>query len=386
MTNESINHSSKRSGVVLTLAVFGAVIAALAMIAAFALPAEAARERVGPRVPSHGYPLYYQDSNGLRLELCIDGPPLCLEGLPNPNQPPSVAPNPANSNFPDEAFWWAAEASMPTRNGGDALLVLAREAAFGGADEAVRRGDQVSFSRVRIRADNLVPGATYTVTHPYGVDTFRNVAGGPRGINFTEDIGCALSPNPNSPGCNFGDALFGRVDPFLTWDPRFAPAPPRGYVGAPGRLHRVVGSPRGTNFFRIVGPNIGGPGDNSIQTNRFAVQGKIAGRIPTRLTLKAIPGRVQAGRGHRLSGRLTFFRRPIAGRTVIIERRPKGFDRFRPVANGRRITGNDGRFILRGLNPKRNTVYRVTFAGEAPSAASAGFRGSRGSDFVRVIR
>lgn len=297
-----------------------------------------------------------------------------------------VAANPANSNFPEESFWWAADASMPTRNGGDALLVLAREATFGGSDEAVRDGDQVSFSRVRIRADNLVPGATYTVTHPYGVDTFRNVEGGPRGINFTEDTGCALSPNPRSPGCNFRDATFGRVDPFLTWDPRFAPAPPKGYVGDPGRLHRVTGSPRGTNFFRIVGPNIGGLGVNVIQTNRFAVQGKIAGRIPAHATLNAEPQTVKAGRATRLSGRLSFFRRPLAGRAVIIERKPAGATQFSRVPDGRRTTRKDGTFSLRGVHLRENTVYRATFAGEAGNAGSAGFKASSDRKFVKVTR
>jgi hypothetical protein len=357
---------------------FATLLALLTLMAAFAQSAESA-ERVGPRDPDHGFPVWYQDSKGLLLELCIDGPPLCLEGLPNPNQPASVSPTPALSNFPEEAFWWAGEASMPTRNGGSALLVLAREAAFGGADEAVRDGDQVSFSRVRIRIDNLVPGATYKVTHPYGVNVFRNVAGGRRGINFTQDVGCALSPNPNSPGCNFRDALFGRVDPFLTWDPAFAPAPPLGYVGDPRRPHRVTGSPRGTNFFRIEGPNVGGRGDNMIQTSRFAVQGKITGAHPTQLALRANPARVRSGRATTLSGKLSSFRRPIAGSTVVLQRKAQGAARFTNI--GRRTTNANGFYSLKGVRPRANTSYRVTFAGERGE-----FRPSSAAKRVNVIR
>ncbi len=256
------------------------VLALAALFATLAQPADAAVAKVGPTNAANGYPNWYQDSNRVRLGLCIGGR-FCLATLPDPTKPGVVAANPAASNFPDESFWWAGEASIDRPGGGRALLVLAREAAFGGSDEAVRDGDQVSFSRVRIRVSNLRVGATYTVTHPYGVDTFvaeNDGTGTNTGeINFTEDIGCALSPNPASPGCNFGDALFGRVDPFLVWNPAVSPAPPAGYVGNPNVGHRVVGSPNNTNFFRITGPDAGGKGTgvNTVQTSRFFVQGKL---------------------------------------------------------------------------------------------------------------
>lgn len=351
----------------LLAASMGGLLALVLLMTALVQPARAA-ETVGPIVPEHGYPFWYEDSAGLRLELCIGGPN-CLATLPNPNQPPLVAANPANSNFPDEAFWWAGEADTPLTGGGDALLVLAREAAFGGGDEAVRDGDQVSFSRVRIRATVPVAGATYRVTHPYGVDTFEDVPAGPRGINFTEDIGCALSPNPANPRCDFADAFFGRVDPFLTWAPN-GDAPPAGYVGDPNVPHEVVGSPFGTNFFRVERttnaqgqPLAGGPIVVG-ETDLFAIQGKIAGASPTSLTLNANPARVAAGGPVTLSGRLASFGTPLADETVVLTRRPAGTTGFRPVEGGSLTTNAQGGYRLAGVEPRRDTVYRATFAGE----------------------
>jgi hypothetical protein len=237
-----------------------AIGATLALaIAAVAQPASAELSGVGPAdAGGHGYPLWYEDANGLRLDLCLEGPPNCLEGLVNPNLPATV------DNMPDESFWWAAEAQMTLPTGGDALLVLAQEAAW--INEVPEAGQNMSFARVRVRVTGLTAGETYTVTHPYGTDTFV-AADAVRNINFTEDIGCAAAP------CDFGAALGGRIGPFLTWNPAQAPAPPAGYIGNPNVGHTVVGSPFGTNFFRLTGPGLGAGG---VQTNDFFVQGKLA--------------------------------------------------------------------------------------------------------------
>ena len=51
--------------------------------------------------------------------------------------------------------------------------------------------------------------------------------------------------------------------------------------------HAITGSDLGTNFFRIDGPDIGGPGINTIQTNLFTLQGRVAtnsGVSPTSVT------------------------------------------------------------------------------------------------------
>lgn len=242
----------------------GAVLTAAAATLA-AQPASAELTGVGPvDAAGHGYPVWYEDANGLRLDLCLDGPPRCLAGLVNPSLPAAVG------NMPDESFWFAADAQMALPTGGDALLVLAQEAAW--INEVPQAGQNMSFARVRIRVTGLTAGETYTVTHPYGTETFVAQAAD-RNINFTDDIGCLAAP------CDFGLALQGRIGPFLTWDPAQAPAPPAGFIGNPAVEHTVVGSPFGTNFFRITGPGLGAGG---VQTNRFTVQGKLAtGAQPT---------------------------------------------------------------------------------------------------------
>ncbi len=242
--------------------------------------------QVGPIDPRIGFPLWYQDDQGLRLALCLDTNGLCLAEIPNPALPPSVTDS--LINFPGEAFWWSAEAEINRAIGGRVRLVLAKEAAFTTEDATI--GNQISFSRIRIRIDELTPGASYTVTHPYGVVTLvadgdgdaafdatldgggpgsGGGGGGPDGeIDTTEDIGIGPS--------DFRAALNGKFSTYLRWDPAVAPAAPTGYIGDPNVNHTVTGSPFNTNFFRVVGPNVGGPGINSIETNLFSVQGKLA--------------------------------------------------------------------------------------------------------------
>lgn len=250
--------------------------------------------QVGPIDPRHGFPMWYQDDQGLRLALCLDTNGLCLAEIPNVNLPPSVTDT--LINFPGEAFWWSAEAEINRNIGGKVRLVLAKEAAF--TTENATVGNQISFSRIRIRIDNLTPNANYTITHPYGSITLTADGDGdlafdggafdggtvqasgpgsggggggndPEGeIDETEDIGIGPS--------DFRAALNGRFSTYLRWDPAVAPAAPNGYIGNPNVTHTVIGSPLNTNYFRVVGPNVGGPGINSIETNLFSVQGKLA--------------------------------------------------------------------------------------------------------------
>ena len=146
-------------------------------------------KQVGPIDEANGFPIWYKDTNNVKLELCTDpGDPYCIMGeVPNPGQPISFP-----DNFPDEAFWSTAESSIDAGGGDSALLVTAVEAAF--ANELPAKGDQISFGRIRIRAAGLVDNAEYTITHPYGVDTAVAEAGAVKGVNVTEDIG-ALVPD-----------------------------------------------------------------------------------------------------------------------------------------------------------------------------------------------
>jgi hypothetical protein len=296
----------------------------------------------GPVDPRVAFPLWYQDELGVKLQLCLDAGGNCIT-TPPVSGPASVTT--ANINFPDEAFYWYADARINRSIGGNVRLVIAKEAAFTTPLPSI--GNQITFDRIRVRIDNLTAGATYTITHPFGVvtatadadggivinsslkttttaststapatfsttsttttaDGFTPVAtaggttttggttavapadgtttaangdeitfassGGTSGgasINTTEDIGCGAAP------CDFRASLEGKISRFLRWDSAVAPAAPAGYLGNPNVTHAVTGSPFNTNIFKVDGPNVGGPGINSIQTNLFTLSGKL---------------------------------------------------------------------------------------------------------------
>lgn len=219
---------------------------------------------VGPVDPRVGFPLWQQDDKGVRLELCLETTnALCLSSPPNAALPASV--NDRSINFPGEAFWWSGEAEITLPNGGRARLVMAKEAAF--TTEEATIGNQISFDRIRVRMDDVTPNTNYTVTHPFGTLTVTSDDEGE--VDETEDIGCGASP------CDFRLQNKGKIGVFLKWDPAVTPLAPVGYVGDPNVPHRVTGSPTGNNIFRIAGPNVGGSGINTIQTNLFSVSGKL---------------------------------------------------------------------------------------------------------------
>ena len=224
---------------------------------------------VGPTA-EHGFPAWYRDSNGVRLEACTTlDDPLCAtlpDEVPDPDAPVSYP-----DNFPGEFFYQLAGATV-AGPGVDMTVGMDLEGAW--AAEEVVEGDQMVFGRVRIRDKSIADGE-YRVTHPYGVDQF--VVEGD-GINYTQDIG-------TTPGA-FGQALASRVGPFLRWDPAVAPAAPAGYVGDPGVEHEVVGSPYGTNFVAVERRDGDGAGPSWRAPPRSASRG---GSPPT-------PGSTCSGR------------------------------------------------------------------------------------------
>lgn len=227
-----------------------ALLASLTLGAAALPSAQTGLVRVGPLDPVTGYPRWYEDSNGLKLGMC-DDPNLCFFFPPNPALPtkfPAFDGDPT-ANFPEEFFYWAGEASMSGNGGAQALLVMALEGAFLGGP--VKIGDQVVFARIRLRITGLAAGATYTVTHPYGVESL--VADGGT-INMTRDIGIGTLGD-------FTGALAGDVGPFLT-PVGFAGGPQGTFISDGAALVPVQGSPItvggvAANFFRIEGPNAG---------------------------------------------------------------------------------------------------------------------------------
>ena len=252
----------KRIGLLVLAAVMG-------LMSLIASPARAEFAAVGPVSAPHGFPLYYTDSNGLSLELCLDAD-WCFFDPVDPNDP-----NQAALGIGGEVFWWMAEAEAdPLVANGRTLLVMALEGTFGG-DETVVNGQQISFGRLRIRVDVPAPG-TYVVTHPFGTLTFENVTV-EDGINYTADIGAANFLDVEN---GFLGALQSTIGPFLTWpdyqnDPTLKRTTATGeviqYVGDNATPHVVVGSPTGNNFFRVADAN----GNTLTQTDLFVVMGRV---------------------------------------------------------------------------------------------------------------
>jgi hypothetical protein len=224
------------------------------------------------------FPMWYQDENQLSMELCqsraassrvaATTPPayMCIL-LAEPGIYDDAQPMIFPDNWPPEAFWFLAETAIadnPAGYGVDAY-VAGIEAAF--ASENPADGDQQSFARIRIRVNVPVAG-TYTITHPYGVETVNVTAPGRRAINITRDIGIG------APG-NFSGAVGGAIGPFLRSvnGPYTEVNPDTGatetFVGDPNLNEAVTGSPFNTNFLRITGPA------GTIQSNVFSLSGKV---------------------------------------------------------------------------------------------------------------
>ncbi|MGY1638780.1 hypothetical protein ACI78V_19200 [Geodermatophilus sp. SYSU D00742] len=220
---------------------------------------------VGPTSGVHGFPVWYEDGDGLRLEQCLDATDaycdpafLTAEGL-DPSRPLHIGASAAESNFPGESFYFQAGNSFDTPSGPAVDFVAALEATF--ANEAAKEGDQVVFGRLRIRIDDAVPFATYTVTHPYGVDT---VTADDRGrARFVEDI----TPAPD----NFGLALGSRIAPFLVDAAGMHEVNGNSYVGNPAVETQVTGSPHDTDYVEVSGPGI-----DTFRDDTFAILGKVA--------------------------------------------------------------------------------------------------------------
>ncbi|MDH4874022.1 hypothetical protein [Pseudomonas sp. BN515] len=249
-------------------------------------PVRAALYAVDQNAPTSAngfFAAWYQDTHGRTLDLCLSrakssrvpGNNMCTL-IPSSGVFDDTRPISFPGNFPDEAFWFTGETLISDAASGiDLLYVSALEAAFNG--ELPAEGDQISFARIRIRV--TVPSSgTYTVTHPYGVDVFQVDAPGTRAINMTRDIGIG------APG-DFKGALKGDVGPFLRSvnGPYQEANPDTGlvetFVGDPSLSEAVTGSPFGTNFVRIEGPN-----GLRLETQLFNVSGKLSGvELPTPL-------------------------------------------------------------------------------------------------------
>src|SRR5437870_1598259 len=259
---------------------------------------------VGAISQANTFPRWYIDHNGLQLGQCLDtttpSDP-CVLGIVPGSPAPNVLPNPAAplnflANFPTEFFYWRTTAVI-TGVGGNlankALLVMSTQGGFNGPTLTPADGPAAVgvFARYRIRflPGGLVPGATYTFTGPFGAQSF--VASATGTINSTVDQGCIPTPGAVPPPCIFASVLpTTNAGPFLTWDPAVTPLATPGFIGDGLIAHSIIGSPAGNNFFRVTGPNVGGPGVNLIETNQFVnVIGQIYVRPATSTSLTSTP-------------------------------------------------------------------------------------------------
>lgn len=251
----------------------GAAVAAFVPLSAAS--AQLGFSAVGPVDPANGFPTSYTDTSGVVMAPCLTDPLLC--GLDVPvliSNPAAAFPLNYGGSFPEEFFYNLCSARIPLGVGRVANLVVALEGAF--LNGPVVAGDQMVFGRVRVRVNSgLVAGSTYTCTTPVGV--YSAVADARGRLTFTDDVGLVpgLFSGP-------GSAMTSHVGPFLRWDSDLPVVDVAGnqYVGIPDVDHTITGSPTGTNFFRIDGPSIGGPGVNRVETNLFSVMGLLGEVTP----------------------------------------------------------------------------------------------------------
>jgi hypothetical protein len=165
-----------------------------------------------------------------------------------------------------------------------AVLSMQLEVAFLTLPVAPNEG--TIFLRINLqKMAGLTPNSVYTVTHPFGTFNFTTDAlgdtQGPGGQAFRSEEGCFDAP------CTvFTDLLAAtitNIGPFLK---AVNPPPPAGYIGDPNITQTVTGGTNG-NIFRIDGPNIGGTGVDTVETNLWSLAGKVfSGRLPTPLIVE----------------------------------------------------------------------------------------------------
>lgn len=240
---------------------------------------------VGPVNAETGYPLWYQDRSGLVLEVCTD-PAMCFFAAPNPDAPIHFPANRAEAlagafNYPDESFFYSLGGLMNDPITGNAALYdTALECAFGTGP--VMPGDQMVFSRIRIRIDGLTPGVTYTIRHPYhpGEQMVpEGAVGDPRVINMTRDIGTVVG--------DFRAALKGDIGPFVV--PvgfQVASALPGDFISDPATEVAIQPGPSGFDCFEIEGPGAEAAfpsyvvsttdGRDLVRLSTFSIQGRVA--------------------------------------------------------------------------------------------------------------
>jgi hypothetical protein len=250
------------------------VMAALAVVMGFSQPGHATLTAVGPVNPANGYPQFYTDNAGLSLAPCLDVfdvnavaagcVPFDAEPTFNPLNP-VVFP----TNFPSEFFYWIAEPDF-----GAATNLFARFALEGAfANEVPAANDQIVFARKRFRIEGFTPGATITITHPFGTDIILDGNADQDGDGLVNGIINVTIDEPAGIPLDFAGVLASNLIGPRLFVGNPLPAALPGYIGDFAASQLVTGGPVRNNI------TISGGGLNAT-TALWFVAGKIFANAP----------------------------------------------------------------------------------------------------------
>ncbi len=217
-------------------AITGLTVAAGATVLFAPLSSLAVLQRQGPVDPANGFPAWYQDRNGIALELCtINDPDVTVDALlVNAGQcaifnvaPPNgiqTGPEVFPDNFVNEHFYTLVTGNMPTagttiaNNPPRVVINMGLEGAF--STPTPTAGAQLTFSRWRVQHFGLACTGDYTYYTPTNTpQTIPGVAGGR--VFQTYDVGVT---NP-------ADVMTGHTGPFLMASDASGGAPAAPFIG-----------------------------------------------------------------------------------------------------------------------------------------------------------
>jgi len=241
-------------------------VAAAFVALAVAQPASAVLQRQGPVDPTNGFPAWFQDRNGVALELCTINSPgatgmavvnagLCaIVNAPVPGGL-QTAPEVFPSNFTTEHFYTLTSAllapagqgavgnvAVPTPGAGKITFNMNLEASFANGTPTV--GQQLWFTRWRVNHVNVACTGNHTYYTPTRApQTFAGVA---RGRIFeTTDAGLG---NPAA-------VLGGDIGPFLQWSDVPGGAVKAPFIGPDGKKYLSDGGGVGNPITGSTIPN-----------------------------------------------------------------------------------------------------------------------------------
>lgn len=241
------------------------ITAALVLALGFGTPAQADLAAVGPVDQVTGFPIWFEDAQGLRVQLCDEFDPAGVLDEQPPCLPELIDPN---GGFVDgnigEALFYAAVAEFDGPNGESILTQCVLEAA--GPELGVGPNTVGNVALIRVR--DLVVAGDYEVETPCGDFSFNHPADTDGG-EFRGEVGATGLPTDVPP---FSGALPGAVQIFAG-----------NGTGAPGFLGDG-GGPLEDSTGLLTSPlRPGGvtavtvSGAITATSDQFAVVGKISG-------------------------------------------------------------------------------------------------------------